>query len=74
MLSINVCKMRRALRNAFGTLLIYLLYAGGASALSNDGGGSWQYSKDITINNSGSNLTDYQVLVNLTHWASVKDF
>jgi hypothetical protein len=38
---------------------------GGASARSNDGGGSWSYSKEITINNPGAALTDYQVLVTL---------
>lgn len=46
--------------------LIILLLAGGASALSNSGGGSWDYYKEITISNTGSALTDYQVLVNLT--------
>ena len=30
---------------------------------SNSGGGSWQYYKDITISNTGGDLTDYQVLV-----------
>jgi len=39
---------------------------GGASALSNSGGGSWAYYKDIAISNSGGALSDYQVLVNLT--------
>jgi len=42
------------------------IWGGGASALSNDGGGSWQYSRDITINNSGAALAGYQILVNLT--------
>ncbi|MCZ7358032.1 MAG: DUF2341 domain-containing protein [Candidatus Methanoperedens sp.] len=32
--------------------------------LCNQGG--WQYYRDLTINNTGSALTDYQVLVNLT--------
>jgi len=50
------------------TVLLFLLTGGGggASALSNDGGGSWQYSRDITINNSGAALAGYQILVNLT--------
>ncbi|MDO8725737.1 MAG: DUF2341 domain-containing protein [Candidatus Methanoperedens sp.] len=34
--------------------------------LSNSGGGTWQYSRDVTITNPGAALTDYQVLVNLT--------
>jgi len=32
---------------------------------SNSGGGTWQYYKDITISNTGGDLTDYQVLVHL---------
>ncbi len=57
----------RTLRIAFGIMeLAILLLAGGASALSNSGGGNWQYYKDITINNTGTALTEYQVLVNLT--------
>ncbi len=55
-------------RIAFGItvfVLTILLLVGVASALSNDGGGSWQYSKDITISNSGSALADYQILVSL---------
>ena len=54
------------LRIVIGITLIALLLADGAMALTNDGGGNWFYSRDITINNSGSTLTDYQVLVNLT--------
>ncbi len=46
--------------------MLVLLLVGGAGALSNDGGESWQYFKDITISNSGSALSEYQVLVNLT--------
>ncbi|MFZ3060713.1 MAG: DUF2341 domain-containing protein [Candidatus Methanoperedens sp.] len=57
-----------ALRIAVGTTLAILLLCGSAAAdaLSNSGGGSWLYYKDITISNTGSALTDYQVLVNLT--------
>ncbi len=55
----------RALRIAFGITLVLLL-SGSAGALSNSGGGSWAYYKDIAISNSGSALSDYQVLVNLT--------
>ncbi len=36
------------------TTLVILLLTGGAGALSNSGGGSWQYYKEITISNSGS--------------------
>jgi len=36
------------------------------SPLSNSGGCTWQYSKDLMIANPGATLTDYQVLVNLT--------
>src|SRR5574341_1409887 len=38
----------------FVSICILLLMAGGALALSNSGGGTWQYSREITINNSGS--------------------
>ena len=35
-------------------------------SLSNSGGGNWQYSREITVSeNSGSTLTDYQVLLQL---------
>ncbi len=37
-----------------------------APVLSNSGGGSWQYYKEITISNSGGALSDYQVLVQLS--------
>ena len=40
--------------------------AGGTTALSNSGGGSWQYQKNINIQeNSGNTLTDYQILLEL---------
>jgi outer membrane protein assembly factor BamB len=56
-----------ALRIAVGiTMLSVLLLVSGASALSNSDGGSWAYYRDLTINNPGGDLTDYQVLVNLT--------
>lgn len=62
----NKTSRRHALRIAVEiTVLAILLLAGEASALSNDGGGSWQYFKDLTITNTGSPLSDYQVLVNL---------
>ncbi len=62
----NVNCMRSTFRIAAGIIALALLLANGAGALSNDGGGSWQYYRDITINNTGSALSDYQVLVNLT--------
>ncbi|MDD5472742.1 MAG: DUF2341 domain-containing protein [Candidatus Methanoperedens sp.] len=37
-----------------------------APALSNSGGGSWQYYKEIKVSNSGGELSDYQVLVQLS--------
>ncbi len=43
-----------------------ILLMGVAQALTNSGGGSWQYYRTITINNNGNALTNYQVLVNLT--------
>ncbi|MFA5794029.1 MAG: DUF2341 domain-containing protein [Candidatus Brocadiia bacterium] len=33
-------------------------------SLSNGGGGKWQYFRQITVANTGSNLTDYQVQIN----------
>ncbi len=55
-------------RIAISITMLALVFAGGAeaAALSNSGGGTWQYSRDITITNPGAALTDYQVLVNLT--------
>ena len=55
---------------ASGIVLVLVLLAsaavGTASALSNSGGGSWAYYKEITVKeNSGKTLTDYQVLVEL---------
>ncbi|MCZ7399472.1 MAG: DUF2341 domain-containing protein [Candidatus Methanoperedens sp.] len=47
------------------TVLAILLLAGEASALSNSNGGNWLYFKDVTITNSGSPLSDYQVQVSL---------
>ncbi|MDD5472778.1 MAG: DUF2341 domain-containing protein [Candidatus Methanoperedens sp.] len=61
----NICG-GRALGIAVGiTALAILLLAGSASALSNSGGGSWSYNKNIIITNTGDALTEYQVLVNL---------
>ena len=35
-------------------------------SLSNSGGGTWKYQRDINIKeNSGTTLTDYQVLIEL---------
>ncbi|VVB97701.1 Uncharacterised protein [uncultured archaeon] len=56
----------RALRIVVGITALVLLLSGGAGALSNSGGGSWQYYREITISNSGGALSDYQVFVNLS--------
>lgn len=55
------------------TLLIMLIISGfinivaAAPSLSNSGGGSWQYYKEITIReNSGSILSDYQIPISLS--------
>ena len=53
----------------FGLVLVFLLSGtvGIVSALSNSGGGDWNYYDEITIKeNSGKTLTDYQVLVELS--------
>lgn len=44
--------------------LIILAGAGAAISLSNSGGRTWKYQRDISIKeNSGTTLTDYQVLI-----------
>ena len=49
------------------TVFFLMQTAAASPLLSNSGGGSWQYYKEITVNeNSGSALTDYQVLVQLS--------
>ena len=52
---------------ALGIALVLLASViGTASALSNSGGGEWEYYKEITVKeNSGRTLTDFQVLVEL---------
>ncbi|RJS72977.1 DUF2341 domain-containing protein [Methanophagales archaeon] len=52
---------------ALGIALVLLASViGTASALSNSGGGKWEYYKEITVKeNSGKTLTDFQVLVEL---------
>lgn len=46
--------------------LILLAGTGAAASLSNSGGGTWKYQREINIKeNSGTMLTDYQVLVEL---------
>ena len=66
-------RMRYSVRTFAIGMITILLLAGLAGigvaspTLSNSGGGSWQYYKEITINeNSGSTLTDYQVQVQLS--------
>lgn len=55
-----------ALRIAVEITVLMLLLTSDASAISNSNGGNWLYFKDVTISNSGSPLSDYQVQVNLT--------
>jgi hypothetical protein len=47
-------------------LLVFLVFAGGAGALSNGGGGGWAYSRDIMTSNPGDALSDYQILVSVS--------
>ncbi len=52
----------------FGAALVFIILSGtGAIAsLSNSGGGTWKYQREISIKeNSGTALTDYQVLIEL---------
>jgi len=64
---LNIDNGGRAGRVVVGIMSVVLLsLTGSAGALSNDGGGSWIYYKDLTITNTGGALSDYQVLVNLT--------
>lgn len=47
-------------------LLLILLSCGTASALSEDGGGIWDYSRDIVIQEtSGNTLRNYNLLIEL---------
>jgi len=48
------------------TSIFILVLSTQANALSNSGGGTWQNYRDISINNIGAELSDYQILVNLT--------
>jgi hypothetical protein len=46
--------------------LIILAGTGAAVSLSNSGGGTWKYHREISIKeNSGTTLTDYQVMIEL---------
>ncbi len=56
----------RALAMGVAAALFIVSLQGTGAALSNSGGGSWQYYKEITISNSGGALSDYQVLVQLS--------
>ncbi|MDD5472580.1 MAG: DUF2341 domain-containing protein [Candidatus Methanoperedens sp.] len=66
-MSINKNHIRFVIQ-LIGVLIIASLAVTGAAipSLSNSGGGSWQYQRDITISNTGGVLSDYQVLVSLT--------
>ncbi|MBU4179970.1 MAG: DUF2341 domain-containing protein, partial [Actinobacteria bacterium] len=61
--------MRMNLKTVLYVCIILFILSGAAGAstvLSNAGGGVWKYQKDIYfIENSGSTLTDYQVMVEL---------
>lgn len=47
-------------------VLMILAGTGAAVSLSNSGGGTWKYQREISIKeNSGTTLTDYQVLIEL---------
>jgi hypothetical protein len=47
-------------------VIVCLVGTGAAVSLSNSGGGTWKYQRDISIKeNSGTTLTDYQVLIEL---------
>jgi len=49
-----------------GILCLILLCSGYAAAFSNDGGGEWIYSKELFVKeNSGNDITDYPVSVEL---------
>jgi hypothetical protein len=51
---------------ASGLVIALVLSVGMVSALSNSGGGDWEYYKEVTIKeNTGKALSDYQVLVEL---------
>lgn len=59
----------RALMVGAALFAVSLLGMAGAAApvLSNSGGGTWEYYKQISVlENSGNTLTDYQVLVQLS--------
>ncbi|MCZ7382881.1 MAG: DUF2341 domain-containing protein [Candidatus Methanoperedens sp.] len=56
----------RALAMGVVAALFIVSLQGTGAALSNSGGGSWQYYKEITISYSGGALSDYQVLVQLS--------
>ncbi len=56
----------RASLTATVSLLILLISMQSASALSNGGGGTWPYFRDIIITNPGAALSDYQVPVSLS--------
>lgn len=59
--------MKKALTIGLVLCIAMSIAVASASALSDSGGGTWQYQRGITIHeNSGETLTDYQVLVELS--------
>ena len=66
MKNIEVSKKMNIKVVAFSLVIGLVFSAGVASALSNSGGGDWDYYREITIKeNSRNALSDYQVLVDL---------
>ena len=59
--------MKKALTIGLVLCIALSIAVGSAGALSNSGGGTWLYQREITIQeNSGTTLANYQVLVELT--------
>jgi hypothetical protein len=42
----------------FIIVMMLIVFSGTGAALSNDGGGSWLFNRELTITNSGGILTD----------------
>ncbi len=66
-ISIVACILANGLVAMLFIVSLLSIVVTAAPTLSNSGGGNWQYYKEITVKeNSGSGLTDYQVLVQLS--------
>ena len=70
MAKVTKFNMLNVIRISVVMLLVFVCFINISTAsqiMSNSGGGSWQYYKEITLNeNSGSTLTDFQVLLELS--------